>query len=193
MPNTTPPSTLPKTSEEPSQSTVRISLLTHTNALNRVLPLKALDTCRAQPGLPPVRFPHLHLHQQLFTGHTASGLPVCHGGKKTPPEQSPRLAVLLRTLPKLTGRGCSCGGSRCVPAVGGECRGILASLAGSGVPGWWEGWTTGIGTSLESPGPPVRHSTPASSPHTAIYNRTATTVSSTTVKWCTSLSVCSPG
>ena len=199
MPNAKPPSTLSETSEEPSQSTVQISLLTHANALNHVFPLKAFDTGRAQPGLPPVRFSHLHLHQQLFTGnyrlwdHSLQLRLSRGGGGKTPSARSPQLAVLLCTLPGLTSRGCPCDGSRCVPGVGGERGGITVSLAGSGVPGWWEGWTMGTRTSPQSPAPPVQRSTPARSPRTAIYNRTATMASSAAVKWCTSLTIRSPG
>lgn len=41
---------LPQTSEEPSQSTLQISLLTQANALNRVFPLKAFATRGVSPA-----------------------------------------------------------------------------------------------------------------------------------------------
>lgn len=81
----------------------------------------------------------------------------------TPSAWSPRLAALLRVLPGLTSRGCPRRGSRCAPGVGAERGGITASLAGRGVPGWWEGRTTGTRTSPECPAPPVQRSTPARS------------------------------
>lgn len=170
MLNTNPPSTLPKTSDEPSQTAIQISLWTHTNALNHVLQLKTSDTHRAQHGPPPVWFSHLH--QQLLTGHyyfwvTPSNA-ICHGGKKTPSALSPGLAELLCTLPELPSRGCPCAESHCVPAVGGEHGGVTVSLAGS-VPGWREGGTMGMGTSLDWPVPSVQCITPARSPHTATY------------------------
>jgi len=100
MPNTKPPSTLPKTSEEPSQPTVQIPLLTHANALNHVFPPKAPVTCGAQPGSPPAPLSHLLLHQQLFTAGVSPSNYLRHG-VKDPSAQSPRLAALLRTLPGL--------------------------------------------------------------------------------------------
>lgn len=197
MPNAKPPSMLRKTSEEPSQSAIRISLLTHTNAINHVLQLKTFDMHRAQRRSPPVRFSHLHLHQQLLTGNYHSWVSpsnsACHGGKQTLSAWSPGLAVLLCTLPALPSKGCPCGGSDCVPAVAGERGGITVSLAGSGVPGWREGGTMGMGTSPESPVPSVQCITPARSLHTAIYNRTASMALSTAVQQRTLLCICSTG
>jgi len=188
MPNTKPPSTLPKTSEEPSQPTVQIPLLTHANALNHVFPPKAPVTRGAQPGSPPAPLSHLLLHQQLFTAGVSPSNYLRHG-VKDPSAQSPRLAAqpTRSSAPPHAAR------ARCVPGAGGEHAGILVSLTRSGIPGRWEGWTTGMRTSPENPAPLGQPTTPARSPRTAIYNRATTTASSTAAKHCILLNVCSPG
>lgn len=81
----------------------------------------------------------------------------------------------------------------CMLGVGGEHDGITVSLTGSGIPKWWEGWTTGMRTNLESPTPPVQCSTPARSSHESIYNRTATMAFEHHCNVWTSLKICSTG